>query len=174
MSLELLLKGAFARFGYQVQQTPLPIRDKDPRFNRIMDEIAGLTLLDPARCFMLYQFALQVRDLQGDAVEVGVYRGGTAKLLGRALEGAGKTLHLFDTFAGMPPTDRDKDLHKEKDFSDSSLELVQANLRGIEGVRFHAGVFPETAKGIGDLTLALAHIDVDIHKSIWDTFHRQF
>ena len=61
---------------------------------------------------MLFQFALSAARLQGDVAEVGVYRGGTARLLSRAVAPARKTVRLFDTFEGMPSTDPQRDRHR--------------------------------------------------------------
>lgn len=55
--------------------------------------------------YNLYQFACQTRSVPGAIAELGVYKGGTAKLLSHVLADTGKTLHLFDTFSGMPKTD---------------------------------------------------------------------
>jgi O-methyltransferase len=168
VSLELAVKRAFASLGLQVQRLPTAVWESDERFQRLLRDAAGVTLLDPLRFYMLYQAALLVKHLPGDALEIGVYRGGTARLLGHVLAGAGKTLHLFDTFAGMPAVDPRKDTVKEGLFSDSSLELVKANLAGIPGVVYHPGLFPDTAGPVEDSRFCLAHVDVDIHRSIAD------
>jgi len=70
-----------------------------------MRQISGFTLVDKVRCFMIYQYAQQVTNLPGDVAEVGVYKGGTARLLAKTFERTGKTVHLFDTFSGMPPSE---------------------------------------------------------------------
>lgn len=166
MSLELLVKKTFNLLGYQIQQVPVAAWERDAAFQDILAEIAGVTLLDPIRCYMLYQLARRARALDGDAAEVGVYRGGTARLLGRALAGCGKTLHLFDTFAGMPETDPRLDKHAAGDFSDNSLPTVKLTLMGLDRLEFHQGLFPETAKPVAEKRFCLVHIDVDIHKSV--------
>lgn len=166
MSLELLVKKTFGLLGYQIQQVPVAAWEKDAAFQEILREISGVTLLDPVRCYMLYQLARRARTLEGDAAEVGVYRGGTARLLGRTLSGSGKTLHLFDTFAGMPETDARHDKHQAGDFADNSLEAVKRTLAGLEALSFHQGLFPETAQPVEEKRFCLVHIDVDIHKSI--------
>src|SRR5258708_7091280 len=48
--------------------------------------------------FNLYQLALNTAKLPGDIAEVGVFQGGSAKLIA-SLKGT-KGLHLFDTFEG--------------------------------------------------------------------------
>lgn len=42
----------------------------------------------------------RTKKISGDIVEVGVYKGGSAKLIREADKS--KSLHLFDTFEGLP------------------------------------------------------------------------
>lgn len=116
---------------------------------------------------MIYQYAKQAAELPGDVAEVGVYKGGTARLLAKVFESTNKTIHLFDTFSGMPPSDPSKDIHKEGDFS-ASLESVRTYLHDCQNVRFYQGLFPITSKPIENITFCLVHIDVDIYKSVMD------
>jgi hypothetical protein len=106
--------------------------------------------------------ALQVSSLRGEAAEVGVFKGGTAKLLAQAMPG--RMIHLFDTFEGMPETSK-FDLHKPGDFSDTSLETVNEYLQGYN-VHFWPGIFPDSARLLPDDTeFVLIHVDVDIYES---------
>ena len=147
---------------------PIPFWEKDAAFREIMTGTVPLTLVDPVRCYMLYQFALQAARLDGDVAEIGVYKGGTARLLGMALAGTRKTVHCFDTFEGMPSTDPGKDAHQKGDFSDTSLASVMRNLAGLQNVAFYAGFFPATAPPVASRKFSLAHIDVDIYRSVLD------
>ena len=143
--------------------------DEDQQFVRLSREIVGRTLVDKVRCFMLYQLAHNALRLNGDAAEIGVYKGGTARLLAKTLaQTAAKTLHLFDTFAGMPETDAARDLHGKGDFNDTSLADVQAFLHDCPNVDFHPGFFPATAGPIETAQFCFVHVDVDIYRSVLD------
>jgi O-methyltransferase len=166
MSLELLVKKTFASLGYQIQQVPSHVWESDPKLQDIARRISGVTLLDPWRLQLLYRAAQQAAKLPGDVAEVGVYRGGTARLLCEAFEGAPKEIHLFDTFGGMPEVDAAKDKHKAGDFSDTSLDSVQRFLEGCGAARFHQGTFPQSAAGLEAARFALVHVDVDIYTSV--------
>lgn len=174
LKTKALVQKTLAKFGLQVQRLPSdepnPIHqwEKDERFNALMKQVDGYTLVDKIRCFMAYQFSRQAAHLRGDVAEIGVYKGGTAKLLAKVFEASGKTIHLFDTFSGMPQTDSNKDHHKSGDFSDTSLESVKAYLRDSQNVRFYPGVFPDTASPIEDKNFCLVHVDVDIFQSVLD------
>src|SRR5258707_10687415 len=83
------------------------------------------TLVDQARAQMLYQLARHASCLDGSFAEIGVYRGGTAKLLAHVADARSRKLHLFDTFAGMPETDVDRDLLGAGEFHDTSIAEVK-------------------------------------------------
>ena len=115
--------------------------------------------------FNLYQVVLKTQKLPGAIAELGVYRGGSAKLIS-LLKGE-KELHLFDTFGGMPSVRPDVDLHAAGDFADTSLEAVQQYLSGFKNVFFHQGFFPDSAKELGTqpISFSLVHLDADIYQS---------
>jgi hypothetical protein len=124
------------------------------------------SLVDQIRLYMLYQLATHANNiLCGDVAEVGVYKGGSAKILAEVF--SRKTLHLFDTFSGMPETDNEIDFHKEGDFL-SSLEETQSYLRGHNNIKFYKGLFPATSGPVTNKRFCFVHIDVDIYKSIYD------
>lgn len=166
MNFEFLVKAAFSRLGLQVQRTPRRLWENDPLFVELLARAQERTLLDPSRLHLLYQFALLSAERPGDAAEVGVYRGGTARLLAGALKG--KTLHLFDTFEGMPAVDPGRDVHRSGDFSDTSAEAVRAFLAPAGNAVLHPGFFPQTAAGLESASFCFVHVDVDIYRSVGD------
>lgn len=102
----------------------------------------------------------------GEIAECGVYRGGTAIILAELAQQSGRTVHLFDTFGGMPKTNPELDLHKEGDFSGTSLEDVRAYLAGVENVRFHPGIVPQTLQAVKEERFCFVHVDLDIYDAI--------
>jgi O-methyltransferase len=140
----------------------------DPEFRIIANRLKSRTLLDERALWPLYCLATQAVHVPGDFVETGVYKGGTAYLLNAVLskaQSSAKLLHLFDTFAGMPETDAQVDLHSAGDFSDTSLESV-AEFIGSERARFYQGLVPKTFQGLENTVIAFAHVDVDIYESV--------
>jgi O-methyltransferase len=166
MSLELLVKRALGRLGYQISQAPAALWAGDDKLAALVEKTSGVTLLDPSRLALLYRCAQQAARIPGEAAEVGVYRGGAARVLCEALQDAGKTIHLFDTFSGMPAVDAGKDRHRAGDFTDTSLEAVKSFLAGCAGTQFHPGLFPDTARGLGSARFSVVHVDVDIYPSV--------
>jgi O-methyltransferase len=169
-----LAKRLLARAGLQVQVfrsqefIPIPLWEQDGAFLRLWREVEHHTVVDRRRCYLLYQYARQVRSLDGDAAEVGVYRGGTARLIARLLVSPSRTVHLFDTFSGMPATDPLKDRHQAGDFHETSLAAVTAYLADCAPVAIHPGLFPATAAPLGERRFVFVHVDVDIYQSVLD------
>lgn len=128
------------------------------------------SLVSPDRCFILYKSLMQAQRKDGDVIECGVYKGGTAALLASCLFAVNpqKKLYLFDTFEGMPETHLTKDVHKQGDFSDTSLEAVAEFVGFPEIVNFKKGFLPKTFIGMENAQFCFAHIDVDIYRSILD------
>lgn len=92
---------------------------------------------------------------KGCFVEVGVYKGGSAKVL----YGLGRKLFLYDTFSGMPVCGPD-DQHNIGDFSDCSYEEVCAEMPKAIVVK---GVFPESLVKMPKV--AFVHADADQYES---------
>lgn len=174
--IKAIIKKGLIKYGYKIQtvspvDTPNPIHlwNDDHKFKKLMDQILGYTVVDEVRCFMIYQYAKQAAQLPGDVAEVGVYQGGTAKLVAKVFtRKKNKVVHLFDTFSGTPKGDSKKDLHKESDFSDTSLRSVKKYLKDCKNVQFYPGIFPETADPISRKKFCFVHIDVDLYKSVID------
>ncbi len=164
VSLEIHLKNLLGRFRYQLRQVPAELWRDDAAFSAAWDRARARTLIDPTSAFMLHQLARRAAKVPGDAAEVGVYKGGTAHLLSRALPG--KTLHLFDTFAGLPAPGA-ADLHAEGDFR-APLAEVRAFLEDAPGLAFHPGEFPASARDLDGARFAFAHVDADLQRSTQD------
>jgi O-methyltransferase len=140
--------------------------DKD--FINIYKQIERYTLVNEQRAYILYQFIKQAKNHSGDVAEVGVYRGGTARLFASIVANSDKNLYLFDTFAGMPYVNKDLDLHNKGDFSDTSIEKVKEYVGSYKNVFYFKGLFPQTAGPISDKKFCFVHIDVDIYQSVKD------
>src|SRR6218665_723545 len=141
-------------------------------FKEIVEKMNSFTLVSADRCHILYTLAKQLMNVEGEFSECGVYKGGTAVLLAEVINNHKGTydpsLHLYDTFEGMPETDKKKDWHEKGDFSDTSLESVKARLQNYSKVLFYKGYIPSTFSENEHHKIAFAHIDVDIYKSIID------
>jgi O-methyltransferase len=121
----------------------------------------SMVLMDP-EAYTIYSVAKGTAKVPGDIAEVGVYRGGSARLICE-VKGA-RALHLFDTFAGLPEASEWDSKFQKGGFA-SSLAQVRAYLGHFPDVHFHPGLFPETARGLEQKTFSFVHLDVDLYQS---------
>jgi O-methyltransferase len=121
------------------------------------------SLLSGTEAFLVHSIARAQSNLDGSMAEVGVYQGCSAKLI--SVASAGRTLHLFDTFDGLPEPDPAERKHLRKSQYCSSLSSVRSFLDHESGVIFHPGCFPSTAAGLEDERFSFVHLDVDLKAS---------
>ncbi|MFC1705408.1 TylF/MycF/NovP-related O-methyltransferase [Planctomycetota bacterium] len=94
--------------------------------------------------YNLYALVQRTQRVKGDIAEVGVYRGGSARVICEA-KGA-RTLHLFDTFEGMPDACNRSERAWRGSFSKTSVMGVAQYLAAFDNVHVHKGRFPESAE----------------------------
>lgn len=145
---------------------------RDGSFNAAFSAASPYTIVTIDRCHILWTLAAHAMNAPGDFWECGVYQGGTARLLAESIKAnhSDKQLHLFDTFAGMPPTGPN-DFHANGDFSDTSIDSVRHNVGYASFAYFHQGRIPDTFNSEDNRSISFAHIDVDIYQSILDCCH---
>jgi O-methyltransferase len=150
------------RYGmvYQPWKSPESVA----QYNRVRNR----TVVTPEGICTLVTLLRQALHVKGAIYEMGVYKGGSARLIRDLIEGQGRTMRLFDTFTGMKETDPNKDRIRPGDLGDTSLESVQALVGTADWIDYRQGWIPGTFDGIGGDTIAFAHIDVDLHDSIID------
>ncbi len=165
------LKKVFMLVGLKVKQcdrTFPELWSRIPEFQLLYKEIKDHTVVDEDRCFMLYQLSRSTNTYKGDVAEVGVYKGGTGKLLAKTCPD--KTVFLFDTFSGEPAENPEIDFHKKGDLADTSLEFVREFCRDRSNVKLFPGIFPyDTCDVIKDKFFSFVHIDVGLYRSIMDS-----
>jgi O-methyltransferase len=161
------------KIGYHLHRN---FWEDDSVFIDIYNKIKSRTLLKPDKVYYLYKFAVYAKNLPGDVAEVGVYRGGSAKLAGLAFKDTSKRVLIFDTFEGFQSLDLstqndDPEGFDKKAMSNTSLEEVKHYLREFSNFTFCKGVFPKSISQIPDyqsLTFCFVYIDVDIYQSTMD------
>lgn len=133
----------------------------------VTQDIVTNTLVDYPRLDVIAETleALDKNGVHGAVAEVGVYKGGTAKLL--VTRAPHRHVYLFDTFEGMPPVIKDKDLHNEGDFKDTSLQHVSGLLKPAVNFSLYKGIFPQqNSEYAAHEKFAFVHLDVDIYSSV--------
>lgn len=127
------------------------------------------------RAFVLAQYFQRSLAVEGAFAECGVFRGFSAYLLRRLMEGTQatpKAFHLIDSFEGLSqPEEADRrlidgtlqdNIHKAGHFK-VDLEKVYARFSGLENVYWHKGWIPEVLAELPEQSWAFVHIDVDLH-----------
>jgi len=128
-------------------------------------EVQHSTILGLTKLSSLYRFLKLSAPVRGSMAELGVYKGGTAKLIATVVPD--KTLYLFDTFSGMPD-EQSIDKHKAGDFDDTSIEAVSHLLNDRQNIVFRQGYFPTTTQGLEGERFSFVHIDGDLYQSTLD------
>jgi O-methyltransferase len=193
MTPRRMLKRALLQFGFEMRRVDRPATNPispdvseipcrklyaplfspwlSEQFSRHYSIAAPRTLVSVDRCYVIYVLLQQCLSLDGDIVECGVYKGGTAAMIAKVISesGTARKFFLFDTFAGMPETDSSRDLHRKGDFADTSLEEVKTFVNAPSIAVFRAGFIPDTFAGLESHHVSFVHIDVDIYKSIIDS-----
>ncbi len=112
---------------------------------------------------------IQQECVKGDFAELGVYKGESAWLMHTLAPT--RTFHLFDTFKGFHKDDLKYETGEAAtydwhDFADTDEELVRRKLGNSQHIQIHAGYFPDTTDGLGDLTFSLVNIDADLYAPV--------
>jgi O-methyltransferase len=162
-----------------VDETAFPFSQSLPGFIREhWQSIKDKTLVDPFRLGWLIDELVRVKDVQGNLVECGSFKGGSGLLMARALKtlGIDKQVHLFDSFEGLPEPDATHDKgYKKGVFKSEYDELVRTvEEQGLQDIiTIHRGWFSDTVGPfLSSYTgeISLLHIDCDLYNSTNDCF----
>ena len=169
-----------------MKDTITPDMGKDAVFMELFEQVKPYTMTSVEALFALYTAMNYVldRNIPGDIVECGVWRGGSALLAALVLKMRGvknRKLYLYDTFEGMPaPTEFDVDkygrtgLEMMEQYGDdvgwcyASLEDVQKAFseHNFEfEIEFVQGDVMETLKKTQPETISVLRLDTDWYES---------
>jgi len=153
---DLAYRGRLSHYG----------NDERKAFAKDLKKIRGETelLIEDIEAYHIYMAVRRTAKVPGDIAEVGVYMGGSAKII-CSVKGD-RHLYLFDTFEGLPQVDEIDAVWPfyEGKFK-ASFEKVQAYLKSDKNVSIFKGRFPETADPIRDKTFSMVNLDVDCYES---------
>ena len=136
-------------------------------FSKIDHNTNETCYMDSEEKYTIYSSMKAVSHLSGSVAELGVYKGGSAKIICE-LKG-GKKLFLFDTFEGLPEVESGVDLAKKEWFNDTSFNRVKEYLKKYENVNFLVGKFPDTiTEEVSKEVFSFVNLDTDLYKSTLD------
>ena len=154
----------------------------DAAFQDTYTRIKNNTLVDIYRCYELWQLTEDIHfiDPAASFIEVGVWKGGTAGIIGKklALLNSHSTFYLADTFSGVVKASDKDAFYIGGEHADTTVETVESLMNSTySNYKILKGIFPnDTAAMIAaDEKFGLCHIDVDVYQSakdvvdwIWD------
>jgi O-methyltransferase len=115
---------------------------------------------------MLRRIVPWISNVNGDIAEAGVYRGFSAKIICEGKKD--KSVHLFDTFAGLPePGEFDSPILKQGNFK-ASLDTLEKDFSVYSNVKFYKGLMSDTIKLVPTIKFCFVHLDVDLYESTLD------
>ena len=121
--------------------------------------------LTPQRAFVLINALQHALVLEGDVIEMGVYKGSSAYIIAHTMQNSGKKLHLFDTFEGTPKHTEKDNVSREGWYGDTSLEAVGEFLKEFDFLEFHQGFIPDTFTDLPEQKYSFVHIHLNLYES---------
>ena len=148
----------------------LDLRELDA-FGAIAREVISeqRTGMNYDRLYTIWQ-AVQAAPADLPIIEVGTYRGGSAKFICESQRQAGHTspFYVCDTFAGHPRVNSvlDHARHLRPNFVDTSAELVTEYLADYPEVEIVVGDIVDTSDRLPAGPYGFVHVDVDVYPAI--------
>lgn len=145
----------------------------DAAFKSIYEAIKNNTLVDIYRCYELWNLVHDLKDIEGDILEVGVWRGGTGAVMCKASENhKGTTVYLADTFQGVVKATEEDTVYRGGEHNDTSDQIVMDLLKTVEAKnhKILKGIFPDDFPDVQIDKIKLCHIDVDTYLSAKEIF----
>ena len=132
---------------------------------RVMSETS--ILLNGCEAYFLMSCVTATANVEGEIAEVGVFRGGSAKLIAEVK--GDRELHLFDSFGGLPElTEPDPGpLFRPGQFHAREAD-VRRYLSSFTRVFIYKGWFPGTAERVAAMKFSFVHLDVDLFEPTRD------
>jgi O-methyltransferase len=149
--------------------------DLDPDFMGLYSRVQPFTLVDHIRCHELWNFVSETAKIDGDILEVGVWRGGTGCIMAARAQMIGRKGEVFlcDTFRGVVKAGASDPNYSGGEHADTDIEIVNQLLAdtNVHNCIILQGIFPdETGPVIASRRFSLCHIDVDVYESARDVF----
>lgn len=168
----------------------------DPEFFALYKQVKPYTMTSIERLYAMHKAVEHVAraGVQGAMVECGVWRGGSMMMAALTLLALGKAdrdLLLFDTFAGRPRPDPERDCKEHYEFwlqrrrtdrssswAEATLEEVQSNLAStgypLDKITFVQGIVQETIPANAPAAIALLRLDTDWYDSTAHELHHLY
>jgi O-methyltransferase len=147
----------------------------EPDFLELYRRVHSNTLVDHMRCYELWSLVAETAKVDGDILEVGVWRGGTGCVMAARAQMIGRKGDVFlcDTFRGVVKAGTSDATYKGGEHANTNIGIVNQLLmeNNVHNCIILQGIFPEeTGDTIASRRFSLCHIDVDVYESARDIF----
>ncbi len=162
-----LLNRTLSLFGLHIRRISSGFWDYDATYIALYESIKDRTLVKIDRSYMIYQFAKSAAmSLRGDVAQVGVYKGGTAKIIASCFKDTKSTIYLFDTFEGLPSASKHDgakgtENNDTKKFTDVHMDDITQLFSPFPNIEIRQGLFPRTATGLESKQFSFVYLDAD-------------
>jgi O-methyltransferase len=140
----------------------------DFKFLKTYEKIKNKTTIDIYRLYEIWEILENLKGMEGNIVEVGVYKGGSAALIGLKIKNEKSKILLFDTFEGVALASKEDNKYKGGEFADTTIESVTnfINKLNIKNYEITKCTFPKNLNQKYNFgKIKLIHIDVDTYQS---------
>ena len=146
---------------------------KDISFNKVFKKIQWNTRIDKYRLFSIWELMEQTKNLNGDIIEIGIWRGGSGCLIAKKAQllKLNSRIFLCDTFTGLVKSSNKDPYFKNNRLSDSGIKIVENLVKklNLKNIKIIKGIFPDkTGYKIKNKKFRFCHIDVDTYYSTKD------
>lgn len=156
------------------------------RYNKQRDKFEKLYLkyksftMVPEGAFVLnMELCDKYKDFKGDYVECGVWRGGMSAAISELFEST-KTLHLFDSFEGLPPAkeidgkealqwqeDKNSPYYFDNCTAEEKFVIDAMALAKFKNYKTYRGWFDQTLSNFSGESISILRLDGDWYDSIF-------
>lgn len=167
----------------------LDVKRSDKSLNQLRDlfkKYRDFTMVPESLFISNLELISHYQHMEGDYVECGVWRGGMSAAIAEILK-KDKTIHLFDSFEGLPPAKEidgkealawQKDVNSPNYFDNckahESYAMQALNLAGCEKYKIYKGWFNQTLPNFKDQKIGILRLDGDWYDSILECFENLF
>ena len=140
----------------------------DNIFVKMYLQLNLLTLLDEKRFFTIYSILQQIKNINGDILDIGCMRGGVGMMMSK-INLKGNT-YLIDTFSGFHEEEK---YHKKDMFIFTDIEELKENIKyfNLKKIKILKQNFPSKEKLKNIKKLKLCHIDVNTYRSTKNSYN---
>ena len=140
----------------------------DNSFAKIYSRLNSLTLLDEKRFFTIFSILQQLKNINGDILDIGCMRGGVGMMMSK-INLKGNT-YLIDTFSGFKEEEK---YHKKDIFVFTGITELKNNIKNfkLKNINVLKQKFPNEKELKKIKKLKLCHIDVNTFRSTKNSYN---